>query len=108
MRGGLARFVRARYIVEGVSQQTRRLLLVLTGLAGIEAGLWEASQLARDIIDEAQGKCDYLSCTNSWTLPSLAGALVLVTAGAALVTWSVFLGRRHPADAAAKEHPDPT
>lgn len=96
----------ARYIVTGVNQQTRRLLLVLTGLAGVGAGLWEVSQLARAVFHEVQGKCDYMSCTNSWTLPSLAGALVLVTAGAALVTWSVFFDGRHPSDAAAKGPPD--
>ncbi len=69
--------------------------------------MWKVEQLTLDIIHEAQGKCDYVSCTDSWTLPSLAGALVLVAAGAALVMWSVFSDRRHPWDAAAKKHPDP-
>jgi hypothetical protein len=93
--------------VKAVSQQTRRLLFVLAGLAGVGAGLWETSQLARDILYEAQGKCDYLSCTNSWTSPSLVGALVLVTLGAGLVMWSVFLDGRHPSDAAVKGPRDP-
>ena len=89
-----------------MSHQTRGLLVLLTGLTGVGVGLWEASRLAGNIIDQAQGKCDYLACTNAWTLPSLAGALVLVTAGTVLVAWSVFLDRRRPSDVAAKEQPD--
>jgi hypothetical protein len=85
-----------------MSQQTRGLLLLAAGLAGVGAGLWEASRLAHDIIYEAQGKCDYVSCTNSWTMPSVAGVLLLLTAGAALLTWSLLFDRRRSRDGAEK------
>jgi hypothetical protein len=79
-----------------VSQPTRRLLFVATGLAALGVGGWEGAQLVRDIVDQAQGKCDYLNCTNAWTLPSLAGALVLIAAGAVLAAFAVYPRKRNP------------
>ena len=78
-----------------MSKQTLALLFVVAGLAGIGIGVWAAAGLIHDIVYEAQGKCDYLPCTNARTLPSLVAAFVLVAAGAAVVAWAVFLGRRH-------------
>lgn len=68
--------------------------LVAAGLAAVAIGLWEGAHIVIDIVYQAQGKCDYLSCTGPWTLPSLAGDLVLVAAGAALVaTWAYRVSR---------------
>ena len=68
--------------------------LVAAGLAAVAIGLWEGVHVVQNIIYQAQGKCDYLSCTGPWTLPALAGDLVLVAAGAALVaTWAYSLSR---------------
>jgi hypothetical protein len=84
-----------------VSRPTRGLLCA-AGLAAIGVGGWEDAQLARDIVYQAQGKCDYLNCTNSWTLPSLAAALVVVAAGAVLFAWAVYPRKRNPSTAALK------
>jgi hypothetical protein len=80
----------------------RWLFVVAAGLAGVGVGLWEGSRLVRDLVYQAQGKCDYLSCTTPSTLPFLAGAVVLVITGAVLVAWSVCLGRRRFSDASPK------
>jgi hypothetical protein len=74
------------------------LLLVVLGLAAAPVGLWECAHIAMDIVYQAQGKCDYLLCTGPWTLPSLAGALLLVAAGAASLAAFAFRVRRFPSD----------
>jgi len=67
---------------------------VAAGLAAVAIGVWEGVHVVHDIVYQAQGKCDYLSCTRPWTLPTLAGELILVAAGTALVaTWAYRLSR---------------
>lgn len=90
--------VTARYS-RGVSKQALALPFVVAGLVGIGVGVWAAAGLIHDIVYEAEGKCDYLPCTNAQTLPSLVAALVVVALGAAVVAWAVFLDRRHLNDA---------
>lgn len=76
------------------------LALVALGLAVAAIGLREGAPIIRDIVYQAQGKCDYLSCIGPWTLPSLAGDIVLLAAGAALITASALRARRVPSTAA--------
>ena len=74
------------------------LLSVALGLAAASVGLGEGAHIARDIVYQAQGKCDYLLCTGPWTLPSLAGAILLVAAGAASLAACAFRVRRGPSN----------
>jgi hypothetical protein len=76
------------------------LLFVAVGLTVAAIGLWEGAHVVIGIVDQAQGKCDYRSCTGPWTLPSLAGDLVLVAAAAALLAGCAFRARRGPSTAA--------
>jgi hypothetical protein len=70
------------------------LWLVVAGSAAVAIGLWEGAGVVHDIVYQAQGKCDYRSCTGPWTLPALAGDLILVAAGAALLaTWAYRVSR---------------
>jgi hypothetical protein len=79
---------------EAMRRNRRALFLAAAGLAAVAIGLWEGAHIVRDIVYQAQGKCDYLSCTGPLTLPSLAGDIVLVAAGAApLVMWAYRAGR---------------
>jgi hypothetical protein len=68
-----------------MTRNMRGVIFVAAGLAAVATGLWEGAQIVRDIVYQAQGKCDYLSCTGPWTLPALAGNLVLIAAGAAVM-----------------------
>ncbi len=69
-------------------------LLIAAGTAAVAIGLWESAHVVIDIVNQAQGKCDYLSCTGAWTLPALIADLVLVIAGAAfLATWAYRVSR---------------
>ena len=51
-------------------------------------GLAEAIQILRNMIAQAQGKCDWVPCVWPWTLPTLAAFVLLAASGAALVTWT--------------------
>jgi len=79
------------------------LLFFAVGLTAVAIGLWESAHIVRDIVYQAQRKCDYLSCTGPWTLPSLAGDLVLVAAGTALLAACVLRARRGPSTDAKAE-----
>jgi hypothetical protein len=76
------------------------LVFVAAGLAAVAIGLWEGAHIVTDIVYQAQGKCDYLSCTGPWTLPSLTGNLVLVAAGSALLVMCAYRVTRGPSTAA--------
>jgi hypothetical protein len=86
-----------------MSHDIRRLWLVTAAVTGVAIGLWECAHIVSDIVYQAQGKCDYLSCTGPWTLPSLAGDLVLVTAGAVLLATWTYRASRGPSTAAKAE-----
>jgi hypothetical protein len=68
--------------------------LIAAGTAAVAIGLWEGAHVVIDIVNQAQGKCDYLSCTGARTLPALIADLVLVIAGAALLAaWAYRVSR---------------
>jgi hypothetical protein len=70
------------------------LWLIAAGSAAVAIGLGEGAQVVIGIVDQAQGKCDYLSCTGPSTLPALTGDLVLVAAGAVqLAAWAYRVSR---------------
>ena len=53
-------------------------------------GAWKVVRLASDVLNQAQGKCDFVPCVWPWTFPSMAGFGLLLVAGAAVLTWMVF------------------
>jgi len=65
----------------------------MIGFVAVVAGLWEGSYVLRDIVNEAQGKCDYASCVGPWTMPILVVAILLVSAGASTLAWSLLVRR---------------
>jgi hypothetical protein len=75
------------------------LVFVAAGLAAVAIGLWEGAHIVTDIVYQAQGKCDYLSCTGPWTLPSLTGDFVLVAAGSAVLVMCAYRVTRGPSTA---------
>ena len=74
--------------------------LAAAGSAAVAIGLWLGAHVVIDIVYQAQGKCDYLPCTGRLTLPALAGDLVLVAAGAALLATWAYRVSRGPSNAA--------
>lgn len=79
---------------EAVRRNRRALFLAAAGLAAVAIGLWAGAHVVRDIVYQAQRKCDYRSCTGPLTLASLAGDILLVAVGAALLaTWAYLTGR---------------
>jgi hypothetical protein len=83
------------------SAQMRGLVTAL-GLILLTLGLLGAAPIVRDVVNESEGKCDYMPCVWPWTFPDLAGWGALAAVGAILLTWSLLrLGprsRRHLGD----------
>ena len=69
-----------------------RRVLIGGGLLAIVVGLTDTAIVARDIINESQGKCDYLPCVWPWTYPLLSAFVALAVAGGVLV--ATALARR--------------
>jgi hypothetical protein len=67
-----------------------RRQVAAAGLIALLVGLLGAGPLLRDILNQAQNKCDYLPCVWLWTVPTLGGFGVLAAAGAVLLAWAVF------------------
>ncbi|MHB8589787.1 MAG: hypothetical protein ACYDA0_13200 [Candidatus Dormibacteraceae bacterium] len=55
--------------------------LVAAGLAMVVAGAAMSMRPGTDLVQEAQGHCDYFPCVGPITVPLLASALVLLVAG---------------------------
>lgn len=72
-----------------------RASLAGTGLVATAIGIRQAVSLLGDIINESQGKCDYVPCVWPWTYPSLAAFLLLALRGVSLVAWTSFSRRRN-------------
>ena len=70
-------------------RRRRQVLLSLSAIATVALGLWLAAVQLKALVYEAQGKCDFMPCTSSSTVPELiAGAVVVLigtTAGAFLI-----------------------
>jgi hypothetical protein len=68
------------------------------GLAALGIGLAGAAPLVRDLINESQGKCDYVPCVWTWTLPALTAYGALMAAGAVLLSRALlwWIVRRKP------------
>lgn len=67
-----------------------RSLLALSGFVAVVPRLWGGIPLVRDIVNEAQGKCDYLPCAGPGRCLPLPAFGALVMSGAILLTWAVF------------------
>jgi len=74
--------------------------LIAAGTAAVAIGLWEGAHVVIDIVNQAQGKCDYLSCTGPSTLPALMGDLVLGAAGAVVLATRAYRVSRAPSSTA--------
>ncbi len=69
-----------------------RLLVSAAAIVAVVIGGWRVIGLLLDVMNQAQGKCDYLPCVWPWTFPSLAGFGLLAVAGTAILGW-MLLGR---------------
>ena len=64
------------------------------GLLALVLGLLQAARLVSAIINESQGKCDYVTCVWPWTYPLLAASLAVAAVGAIVLTWTSLTARR--------------
>lgn len=67
-----------------------RLLVSAASIVAVVIGGSRVIGLLLDLMNQAQGKCDYLPCVWPWTYPSLAGFGLLAVAGTAILGWMLF------------------
>jgi len=70
-------------------------LVTAVGVVLLTIGMAGAAPVIGNLVDQSQGKCDYLPCVWPWTLPVLAAYGALVAIGAILFTWSLLRLRFH-------------
>ena len=66
------------------------MLLSAAAILAMVIGGWRVIGLMLDVMNQAQGKGDYLPCVWPWTYPSLAGFGLLAVAGTAILGWMLF------------------
>jgi hypothetical protein len=82
-----------RSVLSGSREVYRRVKV--SGLVLLALALAGATPLIRDLVNQSQGKCDYMPCVWPWTLPVLAGYAALIAVGAILLTWPRLRRRLH-------------
>jgi hypothetical protein len=68
--------------------------LVSFGITMVLIGLTLVTRPLNDIVQEAQGHCDWLPCITSMTVPFLVGTSLIALIGAFAILFGVRTGRR--------------
>ena len=59
-----------------------QVALAVAALALLMIGAWLVTAQMRNLVNQAQGKCDYFPCVSSVTVPEFVAGAVLVLLGA--------------------------